>query len=94
MPTLTPGPPAPCRRPSAHSRLLQGVEQALEPARAAYEAAGAADKLELFVERGVGHECTPAMWARTYAFLDRHLLLPEGGGGRGGGGSGCGCTTM
>ncbi len=41
---------------------MQGVEEAMQAARAAYEQQGAADKLRLFVDPGVGHECTNAMW--------------------------------
>lgn len=52
---------------------LQGVEAALVAAREAYAAAGAADKLQLYIEPGVGHECTNGMWQRSMAFFDAHL---------------------
>jgi hypothetical protein len=43
-------------------------------ARAAYAAQGAPGALQLFVEKGKGHECTPAMWAQAAAWLDKYLL--------------------
>ncbi|GAB4814129.1 hypothetical protein N2152v2_001175 [Parachlorella kessleri] len=58
---------------------LQGVEVALVPTRATYAALGAADKVQLFVEAGVGHECTATMWAHASSWLDTHLLGQAGG---------------
>ncbi|EFN52898.1 hypothetical protein CHLNCDRAFT_9217, partial [Chlorella variabilis] len=40
---------------------MQGVEVAMEAVRAAYERHGAADKLQLYVVPGCGHECTACM---------------------------------
>eukprot|EP00887_Chlorella_sp_A99_P002427 scaffold10.g2427.t1 len=51
-----------------------GVAPAVERAREAYAAAGAESNLRLFVEPGVGHVCTEAMWRETHAWLDAHLL--------------------
>ena len=53
---------------------LEGVQAALGPAAAAYAAAGAPEALRLFVDPGVGHACTPAMWAQAHVWLDAHLL--------------------
>jgi hypothetical protein len=53
--------------------LLQGVDIAVAAARAAYAAAGAPEKLRLFVEPGVGHDCTPAALAEVAAWMDAHL---------------------
>ncbi|PSC67583.1 hypothetical protein C2E20_8740 [Micractinium conductrix] len=52
---------------------MEGVHLALAPAREAYAQAGAADRLELYVEAGTGHECTDGMWRQVSAFMDRHL---------------------
>lgn len=43
----------------------QGVELALEAARAAYSRLGAPDSLQLYVEPGCGHECTEGMWRQV-----------------------------
>lgn len=59
---------------------LEGVKAALEPAAAAYAAAGAPDALRLFVDPGVGHACTAAMWAEVHEWMDGHLLRRAGGG--------------
>lgn len=40
---------------------------------AAYAAAGAADRFGCFIEPGVGHELSPAMWERTKAWFSKHL---------------------
>ena len=52
----------------------QGVRLAVEAARPAYEQHGAGGALQLYVQPGVGHECTAEMWGRAAAWLDRHLL--------------------
>ena len=56
--------------------MAQGVRIALLEARKAYEACGAPSALRLFVDPGVGHEATPAMWWQVDAFLQETLLPP------------------
>jgi dienelactone hydrolase len=68
---------------------LKGVEIAVEHARKAYKQALAAvataeknkeeeesdeERLQLFVEKGVGHEFTPAMHREAAKFMDKWLL--------------------
>lgn len=53
---------------------MGGVHVALESARAAYEAAGAADQLQLHVEPGVGHKRTDDMDVVKRAWFDQHLM--------------------
>ncbi len=55
---------------------MQGVDVVLVAARAAYATRGAPEALQLFVEEGRAHECTPTMWAKAIAWLDKHLLSP------------------
>lgn len=57
---------------------IEGVREAWVGVRRAYAAYGkeAADRCELHVERGAGHEVTPAMWRRAEEFFDEHLLGP------------------
>jgi len=52
------------------------VHEALKPAAAAYAAAGAADKLQLYVEAGVGHQRTAGMDAAIRRWFDQHLQGP------------------
>lgn len=52
---------------------LPGVRAAMDAAAAAYAAVGAADRVALHVEPGVGHAVTPAMDAAVTAWLDRWL---------------------
>jgi len=49
------------------------VERALAVTRPMYEAAGAPDRLEVFVQPGVDHRETPEMHAKVMAFLEREL---------------------
>ena len=63
---------------SCHARCaLQGVEAAAMEATKAYAVHGALDKFELYVEPGVGHECTASALAKVEAWMDRHLLAPQ-----------------
>lgn len=58
---------------------LEGLHLAVAAARTAYEAAGVPENLQLFIDRGVGHECTEAMWQEVDAWMDKHLLgAPSG----------------
>lgn len=52
------------------------VERALEVTRPMYEAAGAADALEVFIQPGVGHRETAEMHECVMAFLGRALAGP------------------
>lgn len=54
---------------------MPGVRIALLEARKEYEAHGAPSALRLFMDPGVGHEATPAMWWQVDAFLQETLLL-------------------
>jgi dienelactone hydrolase len=56
----------------------RAVARAVAVTRPMYEAAGAADALEVVVEPGVGHQETEAMRRRVAAFFDRELR-PAGG---------------
>ena len=56
---------------------LEGLRLAVDAARPAYAAAGAPENLQLFVDPGVGHECTEAMWREVDAWMDKHLLLGQ-----------------
>lgn len=49
------------------------VERALAVTRPMYEAAGAADALEVFIQAGVDHRETPEMHERVMAFFEREL---------------------
>ena len=49
------------------------IERALAVTRPMYEAAGAADALEVFVQAGVDHRETPQMHERVMAFFQRYL---------------------
>jgi dienelactone hydrolase len=49
------------------------VDRALAVTRPMYEAAGAADALEVFVQAGVDHRETPQMHERVMAFFERYL---------------------
>jgi len=63
--------------PAAARRCpMAGVHEALKPAAAAYAAAGAADKLQLYVEAGVGHQRTAGMDAAIRRWFDQHLQGP------------------
>jgi len=54
---------------------LPGVELAFQQARKKYREMGVEENLELFVEPGVGHQCTGMMWQKASEFLDKHLLM-------------------
>lgn len=45
----------------------------MEAVRAAYERHGAADKLQLYVVPGCGHECTACMWEQVRGLSWRPL---------------------
>jgi len=55
---------------------IEGVYAAVEEGRKEYSALGAAGKLQLFVDPGIEHEMTQAMWDRVDAFMDAELLRP------------------
>lgn len=57
--------------------LVQGVQLAMGSAQEAYRSAGAAEAVQLWVEEGVGHECTPAMWRAAGEWMDTHLRPGE-----------------
>lgn len=57
---------------------MQGVHEAMDAARAAYEAAGAGDRLQLFVDPGRNHEVSPEMRAEVRKWLDMHLAPSAG----------------
>ena len=49
------------------------VRAGIETIRHAYREAGRAEAFEAFIEPGVGHVLSPAMWDRTRAWFRRHL---------------------
>lgn len=49
------------------------VRRGIDTIAAAYRDAGAADRFASFIEPGVGHALTPAMWERTSAWFGRYL---------------------
>lgn len=68
-PSLTPALPSPALLCCA----LQGVHLAVGLARQVYAQLGTPEALQLFVDKAVGHECTPPMWRETRLWLDKHL---------------------
>ena len=54
---------------------IDEVRRGIETIARAYRAAGAAEKFSHFIEPGVGHELSAAMWARAGAWFDKHLTL-------------------
>lgn len=53
---------------------LPGVYQALEHAKEAYAQLSASDKLQLMVDKGVGHQQTEAMNVAIRCWFDVHLM--------------------
>mmetsp|Transcript_20468 Transcript_20468/g.45958 ORF Transcript_20468/g.45958 Transcript_20468/m.45958 type:complete len:378 (-) Transcript_20468:43-1176(-) len=56
---------------------IEGVRLAVEYGNAEYKAHGAEGKLQLFVDAGVEHEMTQAMWNKIDEFMDAVLLRPQ-----------------
>ena len=52
---------------------IEEVRQGVNTIAWAYEQAGAADKFSHFIEEGVGHVLSDAMWKRTRDWLAKHL---------------------
>lgn len=52
---------------------MDEARQGIETIRRAYEAVHAEDKFTSFIEEGVGHELSPAMWERTRDVFAKHL---------------------
>ena len=67
-----------CRPLAEHSILLKGTSApqltACLLAAQAYDAAGCPEKLQLYVEAGLGHSESLAMDAAVRQWLDKHLL--------------------
>uniref|UniRef100_A0A1D2A7I5 AB hydrolase-1 domain-containing protein n=1 Tax=Auxenochlorella protothecoides TaxID=3075 RepID=A0A1D2A7I5_AUXPR len=53
--------------------VIDGVYSSMQAAVEAYAAAGAEDAVDLIVEEGVGHVCTPTMWTAAFDWLDEKL---------------------
>lgn len=53
---------------------IAGLEVAIKSAKAVYDRCEAGDKLQWYVEKGTGHQCTESMWRVTESFLDECLL--------------------
>ncbi len=49
------------------------VRTGVETIAAAYRAAGRPEAFSAFIEPGVGHVLSPAMWEQTRAWFRRHL---------------------
>jgi len=57
---------------------LEGVRQAVVAAEAEYRQVGAPPAtVRWFVDKGIGHEMTPAMWEEIENFFVEHLLQPR-----------------
>eukprot|EP01025_Chloroclados_australasicus_P018303 TRINITY_DN19522_c0_g2_i1.p1 TRINITY_DN19522_c0_g2~~TRINITY_DN19522_c0_g2_i1.p1 ORF type:complete len:346 (-),score=51.76 TRINITY_DN19522_c0_g2_i1:363-1400(-) len=54
---------------------VQGLEPVLKQTQKIYEDLGVASNFEVFIETGVGHECTPAMDSKVEQFMEKHLLV-------------------
>jgi dienelactone hydrolase len=54
---------------------IASAEAGIRRIAAAYRAAGVADRFSAFIEPGVGHELTPAMWDRVRTVFARHLTI-------------------
>jgi dienelactone hydrolase len=52
---------------------VEEVRRGIETIARAYRAAGAADKFSHFIEPGVGHELSAAMWTRASRWFAKHL---------------------
>ncbi len=52
---------------------IQEVREAVDRIRRVYAACDASDKLGVFIEPGVGHVLSDAMWARTREWFAKHL---------------------
>ncbi len=52
---------------------LPEAQQGIETIRRAYEAVHAEDRFTWFIEQGVGHELSPAMWEHVRATFAKHL---------------------
>lgn len=53
---------------------VQGLDIAIQKARAAYEAAGLLKNFEVYFEKSLGHSVSHALDAQVNNFLDHHLL--------------------
>ena len=49
------------------------VRQGVETIARAYQKAGAAEKFSHFIEPGVGHELSEAMWRCAHKWFEKHL---------------------
>jgi len=52
---------------------IEEVRMAMPVIADAYAKAGAADRFSHFIEPGVGHVLSNAMWAKASAWFERHL---------------------
>jgi len=57
---------------------MSGVLPGIDTIARAFEAADAADHFTSFIESGVGHQLTPAMWERVRAKFERYLCPSSG----------------
>lgn len=72
---------------------IEGVHAAIAAAAQEYAALGAPHAIRLFVEQGIGHEMTPAMWRQIDAFFEATLLRVRGDSGVASKGGGNGALT-
>jgi dienelactone hydrolase len=56
---------------------IEEVRAGVEVIARAYREVGLADRFSYFIEEGVGHVLSEAMWQRTGEWLRRHLRMPE-----------------
>jgi fermentation-respiration switch protein FrsA (DUF1100 family) len=52
---------------------IEEVRSGVETIAKAYREAGHPEAFEAFIEPGVGHVLSPAMWDRTRDWFERHL---------------------
>eukprot|EP01023_Acetabularia_acetabulum_P066663 TRINITY_DN9034_c0_g1_i1.p1 TRINITY_DN9034_c0_g1~~TRINITY_DN9034_c0_g1_i1.p1 ORF type:complete len:366 (+),score=46.76 TRINITY_DN9034_c0_g1_i1:79-1098(+) len=53
---------------------VAGLQPALDATKDTFEKSGNGDNFEVFIEEGVGHQCTPVMDLKVEQFMDKHLL--------------------
>lgn len=56
-----------------HGSPIDEVHAGIETIRRTYDSMHASDKFEAFIENGVGHVLSPAMWEKTKSWFAKHL---------------------
>lgn len=55
---------------------IEEVREGIHIIAEVFAAAGATDNFSAYIEEGAGHVLSEEMWARTLAFLQKHLGSP------------------